>query len=346
MAPNDHEPTVEVDDEGTIHLGAHAIPLPASISPAAREWLKAIPRRPALAYPAPEDKAAWRELVRQVDAAFMAKVEACDAMIGDRATVEAIDVGGVTVQVATPAVMSDAMRGRAMLAVHEGGFMYLGGPWVRVEAALTAIEWGCVAYSVDYRMPPDHPYPAPVDDVVAAYRDVLERHAPRDVVLSGVSAGATLVPAATLKARDAGLPLPAALIMNSGPLDFTESGDTYHTLRQIDPRLRKPLGAAPIAVYADGHDLTDPYLSPLFGDFSLGFPPTYLQSGTRDILLSDMVRMHRKLRRAGIDAELHVWEAGIHGGFGWQSGGSDALPEAVEEHEEQARFLARHWGVG
>ena len=93
--------------------------------------------------------------------------------------------------------------------------------------------------------------------------------------------------------------------------------------------------AESIALYAGDHDLTDPYLSPLFGDFTRGYPPTMLQAGTRDLFLSNAVRMHRSLRSAGIDAELHVFEAMPHGGF-------FGAPEDAELAAEVRRFIAAH----
>jgi monoterpene epsilon-lactone hydrolase len=95
---------------------------------------------------------------------------------------------------------------------------------------------------------------------------------------------------------------------------------------------------ANLEAVAAGADVTHPYLSPIFADFGAGFPPTYIQSGTRDLFLSNRVRLHRALRNGGVEAELHVWEAGLHGGYRLTG-----APEAAEEHEEQARFLARHW---
>ncbi len=120
--------------------------------------------------------------------------------------------------------------------------------------------------------------------------------------------------------------------------DLTESGDTFATNLGIDSVLTASL-AGSIALYADGHDLTDPYLSPLFGDFSAPFPPTLLQSGTRDLFLSNTVRLHRKLRAAGIAAELHVFEAMPHGGF-------FGAPEDVDLADEIRRFLADNISQG
>ncbi len=127
--------------------------------------------------------------------------------------------------------------------------------------------------------------------------------------------------------------MPAALVLNTPQIDLTESGDTFQTFNGVDNVLRS---LAPTnTLYAAGADLRDPYLSPIFGDVS-GFPPTFLRSGTRDLFLSNTVRMHRKLRAAGVAAELHVFEAMPHGGFGGDS------PEDLDAAAEQRRFLTKH----
>jgi monoterpene epsilon-lactone hydrolase len=157
------------------------------------------------------------------------------------------------------------------------------------------------------------------------------RFKPAKVAAAGGSAGGGLCGSFVLKARDIGLPMPAAVVLATPEADLTESGDSFETNIHVEVVLTQRLTES-IALYADGHDLTDPYLSPLFGDFTKGFPPTILTTGTRDAFLSNTVLMHRKLRRAGIDAELHVWEAMPHGGF-------FGAPEDREVTEEQARFI-------
>ncbi len=202
------------------------------------------------------------------------------------------------------------------------------------QAFLAAAALACRVFSVDYRVPPAHRYPAALDDCLAAYRYLLADHAPADIAISGLSAGGNLAAAMLLRARDEGLPMPAAALVMTPELDPTESGASFHTNRIIDVALPEGLPRAN-TLYADGADLAHPYLSPLFGDFAPGFPPTFLQTGARDLFLSNTVRMHRALLRAHKVAELHVWEAMPHAGFG------GATPEDVEMQVAMRDFLVR-----
>ncbi len=176
-----------------------------------------------------------------------------------------------------------------------------GGEPCEVMAQKMADQVLLRTWSVAYRMPPDHPYPAALNDVVAVYRELLDVQVPERIVVGGGSAGGNLAAALILRARDEGLPLPAALVLLTPECDLTESGDSFQTNLGIDCILTANL-ADSIALYADGHDLHDPYLSPIFGELSGPFPPTFLQTGTRDWFLSNAVRMHRKLRSGGVDA--------------------------------------------
>jgi epsilon-lactone hydrolase len=195
-----------------------------------------------------------------------------------------------------------------------------------------ALMTGMLHWAVDYRMPPLHPYPAALDDCMAVYRKLLEERSPHDIFVGGGSAGGNLAAALIVRAKDEGLPMPAALVLLTPEVDLTESGDSFETNRNVDNVLGGLMSAN--LLYANGHDLAEPYLSPLFADVT-GFPPTFLQTGTRDLYLSNTVRMHRKLRAAGVEAELHVFEAMPHGGFG-------GAPEDFEMRMELRRFLDAH----
>jgi monoterpene epsilon-lactone hydrolase len=185
-------------------------------------------------------------------------------------------------------------------------------------------------------MAPDHPYPTPIDDCITAYRALLRNCAPENIIMGGASAGGNFAAATILRARDLGLPLPAAAVLMTPEIDLTEGGDSFNTLLGIDTALTSRLMPANL-LHAGGHDLAHPYLSPLFGDFTRGFPPTILFSGTRDLFLSNTVLMHRALRQADVEADLHIFDAATHIMF-------MAGSESEDRTRELRRFLDRHWG--
>jgi acetyl esterase/lipase len=312
-----------------VHLPARDVPIPSSVSPEARATLAA-PRQAEADYPPLEDVAAWKKVIA-------GRHKSLTAMVGSRpvdaaTTVEDVDVDGVPVYVVTP---SGALDGRVYLDVHGGALILGGGMVCRAMAAHTAARVGVRVWAVDYRMPPDHPYPTPLDDCVTVYRALLRDHRPEQIIVGGGSAGGNLAAALLLRARDEGLPLPAAAVLNTPEVDLTESGDSFQTNLGLDPVLQGSL--MPVnQLYAAGHDLADPYLSPLFGDFTKGFPPTLLTTGTRDLFLSNTVRMHRALRAAGITADLHVMEAAGHGGF------LGTAPEDADMDREVRNFVHAH----
>lgn len=322
--------------DGTLHLD-RAIPVPDSVSPEARAVMAAgcamVATRLANppAFPALDDAEAWRARAAESDQLIVmgygARADAVDA------TVDTIAFGDVDVHRITPAGADTSDGAPVLYDIHGGALIAGGGEACRAMAIGTAARTGLVTWAVDYRMPPDHPYPTPLDDCVAVYEELLTRVGATRLAVWGASAGGNLAAAAMLRAGAAGLPMPACLLLISPEVDLTESGDSFRTNEGVDYVLLNGL-AASVALYADGHDLTDPHLSPLFGDLT-GFPPTFLQSGTRDLFLSNTVRMHRRLREAGVDAELHVWEAMPHGGF-------PGAPEDAELTAEVRRFLSRH----
>jgi acetyl esterase/lipase len=317
----------------TITLPARDIPVPASVSPAARAVLALGALQPAQQYPEPEDLEGWRVYVRTNNAEMR---EALGGRTSDaNLHIEAIEAGGARIDVITPEGVDPDDR-RVYLDLHGGALVLGGGDLTAVMATGTAVNVHARVWAVDYRMPPDHPYPTPLDDCLAAYRRLLDDRRPEEIIVGGISAGANLAAALILRARDEGLPLPAAAVLMTPEADLTESGDSFRTNLGLDPMLRQSLMPANL-LYAAGHDLRDPYLSPLYGDFSKGFPPTLLTTGTRDLFLSNTVLMHRALRRAGIKADLHVTEAAGHGGFLGQS------PEDADIQREIRAFVDAHW---
>lgn len=248
-------------------------------------------------------------------------------------TVETVTIAGVTVHIASP--KADHDPNRVLLEFHGGGFYAGAGEFSRLTGAMRAQQHGLRCYSVDYRKPPEHPFPAGAEDGVAVYRALLDEVSPGSISVGGASAGANLAAATVLMARDEGLPLPASVVLLTPGVDLTETGDSFTTNRGLDVWLPHPIPEA-CRLYAGAHPLDHPLVSPLFADYAPGFPPTLVQAGTRDLLLSNAVRMHRVLRRAGVAAELHVFEGMPHGGFG-------GAPEDAEMASEIKRFVAEHW---
>lgn len=325
---------------GTVRLPAREIPLPMGISDAAREALIAAQAWKDLgAYPSIQDKPAWRALVAAANARRM-------ALYGDVENSLEVDaaehsLGGVPAWRAEPRKSCLIDERHVLFNIHGGALIFFGGAdLVRLNGKFIALRTGRVTFSIDYRLPPEDPYPAALDDAVAAYRALLGIRKPEEIVVTGVSAGGNLAAALLLRARDEGLPMPAGAILLTPEVDLTESGDSFQSLLGLD--ITPPLIEVN-RLYADGQDLAHSYLSPLFGDVS-GFPPTFLQTGTRDLFLSNAVRLHRKLRSAGIRAELHVWEGMTHGGFGGPGltpGGLGGLtPEDREISAEVQTFIA------
>ena len=294
----------------------------------------AMPRLEMGPRPAADATQEWRRRIETVNTSSAPRVAQMLALCKGHSRIETRDIAGVVVHVATPVSPRPGRDSWLRIAVHGGALLYFGGAYARAEAGLLAMQSGCEAWSVDYRVPPDHPFPAAVDDVVAVYGAALRQRGASQIALSGASAGGNIAAAAVLKARDQGLALPAALGLFTPQCDLTESGDSFFTNQDIDNALPGRL-AEEIALYANGADLRQPLLSPLFGDFSRGFPASFIQTGTRDLFLSNSVRMHRALRGAGISAELHVWEAMPHGGFDFDA------PEMAEMRQEFDRFLGR-----
>jgi monoterpene epsilon-lactone hydrolase len=305
---------------------------PRSVSPEAAAFMREDFERPV--YPPLYDHDGWRAFIREHNAPLESIYSAGARNVSVKTRVRRETAGDAVAYCATPA---DATRPDcAIIYLHMGGLVLFGGEIVLSMAVIQAARYLNQVYAVDFRVPPDHPFPAALDDCLAIYRLMLDRHAPDRIAILGDSGGANLGAALCLRARDEGLPLPASLVLRWPQTDLTESGDSFATNREHDMIMR---GGSPEtnALYLNGHDPADPYASPLFGDFAKGFPPTMLLSGTRDTFLSNTVRMHRALRRVGVETALHVFEAMPHGGFGHRT------PEDVEARAEVRRFIEGHW---
>jgi epsilon-lactone hydrolase len=200
----------------------------------------------------------------------------------------------------------------AVLYLHGGGYV-IGSPRShRHLAAAIARAAGTAGLLVDYRLAPEHPFPAAVEDAVAAYQWLLGRGlAPGRVVVAGDSAGGGLTVAVLLALRDRGLPQPAAGVCISPWVDLTCSGATYTTKEAVDPIVTRQSTTAMAQAYAAAHDLKAPLLSPLYADLR-GLPPLLVQVGSDEVLLDDALGLGERARAAGVDVTLEEWPAMIH----------------------------------
>jgi acetyl esterase/lipase len=248
-------------------------------------------------------------------------------------------IAGVKVYHVTPDRIAPEHKNHLFVHVHGGGYVLEGGDSSVTEAVVVAASSGIRALSIDYRMPPDAPFPAAVDDTIAVYREVLKTRQPGQIAIGGTSAGGGLSFAAIHQMKSLNLPVPGAIFAGTPWADLTKTSDTLYSLEGIDRILVSYDGLVESLAlfYADGQDLKNPLISPLYGDFN-GFPPTILVSGTRDMFLSDTVRAHRKLRDAGVVADLHVFEGLSHAGYLVAAGS----PESISTFQEVSMFFKTH----
>lgn len=304
--------------------------MPSTISPEAQKWLESLEH----STPGPESLEERRrrtDIWRAQDSAEARKLYAVN--------VEETTTAGVRTDIITPIAMPDANRGRVLINLHGGGFNSDSGSLI--EGVPIANLAKIKVVSVYYRLAPESPFPAAVDDTVAVYRELLKTYRAPSIGIFGTSAGAILTAEVAVRLKQLGLPLPGALGIFSGLADFSRVGDTRQlfTLNGF-PGQMEPVDADHLDnQYVGKTDRRDPVLSPLFADLH-GMPPTLLVTSTRDLLLSDTTIFHRALLRAGNDAELVVFEALPHA-FWYHF----QLPETREALELMAKFFDEKIGA-
>ena len=198
-------------------------------------------------------------------------------------------------------------RRHVVLYCHGGGYTSGNLGYSRILASKLANVTGYEVLSFEYRLAPEHHFPAPLEDVTKAWDYLMHLgYGARDIVVAGDSAGGNLALVLTMLLRDAGRLLPRRLVLMSPWTDMTASGKSYRERRDADPMITMNYIQAVRAAYAPGRELSSPMLSPLFGDFDR-FPPVLIQVGTNEILMSDSVRLRDRLVQAGIPCRLEVW---------------------------------------
>jgi acetyl esterase/lipase len=316
---------------------AKTVPVPGTVSPGMQAVI-AQPLRTNWDKP-PTTPEGWTELVKQLEAATVPIV----APMAERmhVKIEPSTIDGVRVYVLTPDDIPAQNAKRVLVHVHGGCYVLNQHLAALPEAILVAGTAHIKTIAVDYRMPPEAYFPAALDDAMTVYKAALTMAPPQNVGVFGSSAGGALTLEMMLRAKAAGLPMPGAIAPGTPMADETLAGDSFQTNAMVDNVLVSPNGFCHAATlfYAQGHDLKDPYLSPIFGDFA-NFPPTILTTGTRDLLLSNTVRTNQKLREAGIETRLQVFEGQSHAQFYRD----DRIPEVKFAMNEIAAFFDKNLG--
>jgi epsilon-lactone hydrolase len=289
-----------------------------------RENLEAILRQSA--FPAGSDV---NEQRRQLHQLLSAQPLPADV------TVTAAALGGVP----TAEITVDGVEPRHLVLYFHGGVYVMGDAFLTADlASQVGRRTRAKVISVDYRLAPEHPYPAAVDDALAAYEALLDNGtAPSDIAFAGESAGGGLAIATLVNARDQGLPLPAAAFVMSPYVDLTLAGATMETKREVDPLMSRDALQSRVTDYAAGQDAAVGLISPIFADLS-GLPPLIIQAGTHEVLLDDAVRLARQAATADVEVTLdltpgvpHVFQAYY-----------PILDEAAAALDRAGQFLSAH----
>ncbi len=317
--------TSYIDADGTAHV-TRVIPVPKDLSPEAQAFISH--QLPDEGPPQSlEDRRKGLDAWEVRSRAEWGKI--CPTKI------EETTIGGVPVHVVTPENMPAGNRDKVLINLHGGGFNGDSGSYS--ESIPIASYTGMKVVAVLYRLAPENPFPAGVDDAIAVYKELLKTYKPDHVVIYGTSAGATMTAEVAVKLKQLGLPLPAALGIFSGLDSFEQTGDSFamYTLSGFAGHLDPPHGAR-VPAYVGSTNLKDPVLSPIYADLH-GMPPALFITSGRDALLSSTTNLHRAYLRAGVDARLVVFD-GLPHAFWYHP----EMPESIEANHIMAKFFLEH----
>jgi epsilon-lactone hydrolase len=292
------------------HVPAYDLPAPSTVSPEFQDKIaKALPSIPPASMPT--TNAGWDAFFNPDPAKTHSNIS--KLLTKFKLVLREKSVAGVHCYVITPS-NPRAGEKRLLMNLHGGAYTGGAGEGGVLEAVLVAGATRIETVAVDYRMPPSYPFPAAIDDAITVWREISQHHPGYKMGIFGTSSGGGMVLAVTQRAIKEHLRVPDAIMAGTPWSDLSETGDSYYTNRYADPVVYEGELSVAAKQYANGIDLKDPRLSPIYGAFS-NFPPTLLLAGTRDLFLSNTVRVDRKLRDAGRRSELIVYEGQSHASY-------------------------------
>ena len=319
----------KIAPDGTAYV-TRVVPVPTTISPEAQQMLARVESDAAVPQTLEERRTGTDKWQAGVGEQFKKLYPV---------NIASDTIAGVPVRVVTPLTIAADKRDRVLINLHGGGFNSDSGSLSETIPIANISRIKVIA--VLYRLAPEHLFPAGLDDDVAVYKELLKTYKPEHIGIYGTSAGAILTAEVTVKLKQLKLPLPAATGVFSGLGDFSQVGDSIalFALNGFSGHLEPPKpGARDSEYFPASTDPKDPVLSPLYADLT-GFPPTLFITSGRDLLLSGTTILHRAYLRAGVDAQLVVFEALPHAFWN-----NPALPESNEADQLMATFLAKHLG--
>lgn len=288
------------------------LPMPAEASPELQESMD-FNIKHMLPFASPKDTDGWKKLAAERAAAKIPGIRELIKTLGLKCDKSII--AGVPCFLLEPPDVPQANQDKILLFLHGGGYVFNPGEAGLDEGIYMAAIAKYRILAVDYRLAPEHPFPAALEDALAVYKKLLDDYPPENIGVFGSSTGGALTLSLCLMLKQENLPMPGGIAAGTPWSDLSKNGDSYFINDGVDNVLIQYEGWLEEAAkaYANGRDFKKPLLSPIYGDFS-GFPPTLLVTGTRDLFLSNTARTHRKLREAGIPADLLVIEGLSH----WQ----------------------------
>ncbi len=315
--------------------------IPDTISEEAKAILRRMPDPQSLPpNPAPDEIEQWKAAQQAAETRNLEGQKALVERLKPR--IEARRLGGVPVLDIKPSNWKD--KGKALVYTHGGAYTFQSAASTLASSALVADRTGLRVISVDYTLAPQAKWRQTVQQVVSVFVELRkDGYTMSDLAIYGDSAGGGLAAGAVLKMRDEGMGMPAAVLLWSPWADITETGDTYQTLKHAEPfyTYEKHLRASANA-YADPKDQRHPYVSPVYADYARGFPPTLIQGGTKEIFLSNFIRLYQALDMAGQPVKLDLYEGMTHVFQAFMP----AAPESKIALGKSAAFLSQHLGQG
>ncbi|WP_083399942.1 alpha/beta hydrolase fold domain-containing protein [Vibrio barjaei] len=328
--------TLAMTSDKQVMLSSNPVPLTTAVSEEFYQFSSSVPSPDvdALQINIPATKSEWLQFVESKDTAAQERALGLAEHLGT--SIEKGVIAGVDVYWLTPKVVAPDMKDKLFISVQGGAYMLNSGYASITEGLVIATHLQVPVLAIDYGKAPNFPAPAGRNDIVNVWKELIQERSAESMVMGGTSAGATLSVLTVQELNKQNIEIPAALYIGTPSVDMTMTGDSRYINEGLDHVLGSWRGLAESMVeqYVGELELSDPLVSPINGSFD-NFPPSYLITGTRDLLLSDTIRLDRELKRAGVATELNVYEGQSHADYLLGLG----TPESTEHYQALSRFM-------